>query len=426
MTFLLPLSPALSQEPKPVKVDIVVVSEVKSGRRVVGSVEPRRVSTVGSAVVGRLDKMMVDPGQPVQKGEPIAQLLTATLKIELAAAQAELELFKQQKAELENGSRPEDIAEAQANHFSAKASLQNASNQLTRVKSLAVTKAASTSELDEAQQRYEAARFSVEATDALLKRITTGARKETIAQAAARVELQKQRCELLVDRISKCTIRAPFDGFVSAKFTEVGAWISQGDPIAEIIQLDVVDIVAPVTAEAAVNLRAGTTVRIEFPELPDELLIGTIDRVVPSASAGARTFPVRIRVNENLRDGVPLLLAGMLARVDLPAGDKTRLPLVPKDALVLNGNDRAIFVVEFDPDEKDSNIGVVRKVPVTLGVASGKRIQVKGDVQAGAIVVVVGNERLQPGATVKTIRQPASAPDATDLSKSAQSGEQTQ
>lgn len=415
--------PILGQEPKPVNVDIVIVAEVKSGRRVVGSVEPRRVSTVGSAVDGRLDKMLVDPGQPIKQGAPIAQLLTATLEIELAAAKAELMLFQQQQAELKNGSRTEDIAEAKANYFSAKASLQNASNQLNRVKSLALTRAASTSELDEAQQRYEAARFSVAASEALLERIESGARKETIAQAAARVELQKRRCELLVDRISKCTIRAPFDGFVSSKFTEVGAWISQGDPIAEIIQLDVVDIVAPVTAEAAVNLRSGTAVRIEFPELPNELLLGTIDRVVPAASSGARTFPVRIRVKDNLRDGVPLLLSGMLARVDLPAGDRAQLPLVPKDALVLNGNDRAVFVVDADQDGQDET-GVVRKVPVTLGVASGNRIQVKGQIQAGDIVVVVGNERLQAGSKVKMTRVSPSLPSegASDSKKPSASG----
>ena len=394
-----------SQEPKPVEVDRVILTAVKSAQRVVGSVKPLRTTTVGSAVDGRVEQVLVDEGQQVKRGGKVAQLLTSTLEIELAAARAELKLFKQQEAELKNGSRPEDIAEAKANYLSAKASLQNASNQLNRVKSLATTKAASTAELDLAQQQFEAARFSVAATEALLKRIEKGPRVELIAQAEARVELQKLRCDLLTDRISKCTLRAPYDGFVSAKFTEVGAWIQQGDPIVEMIQLNEVEVNAPVTAESAVNLRRGVSVRCEFPELPSQLFIGTIDRVVPSANAGTRTFPVRIRVENNLRDGTPMLLAGMLARVDLPSGDEKMFPMVPKDALVLNGNDRAVFVVDQKSNSDDPNFGVVRKVAVTLGVASGNRIQVKGQLREGDVVVVVGNERLQPGTEVKMIRR---------------------
>lgn len=392
-----------AQELKPVEVDRVIVSELQSGQRVIGSVRPLRTTTVGSAVEGRVSKIMIDEGQKVAQGGEIAQLLTSTLEIELAAAKAELALFRQQEAELKNGSRPEDIAEAKANYRSAQASLQNASNQLTRVKALARTKAASTSELDEAQQQFEAAKFSVAATEALLKRIESGPRVEAIAQAEARVELQKLRCALLQDRISKCTIRAPYDCFVSKKFTEVGAWIGQGDPVMEIIQLDQVEVVAPVTAESAVTLKRGMPVRCEFPELPNEIVVGTIDRIVPSADSGTRTFPIRIRIKDNLRNGTPLLFAGMLARVDMPTGNKETLPLVPKDALVLNGDDRALFVVEPDAASGKDNAGVVRKVAVALGVAFGNRVQVKGDLKAGDIVVVVGNERLQADTRVKMI-----------------------
>ena len=392
-------------EPKPVEIDNVVVAEIQSGHRVVGTVQPLRVSTVGSAVDGRVAKLHVDQGQAVTQAGPIAQVLTATLQIELAAAQAERALFEQQEAELKNGSRPEDIAQARANLMSAKATLLNARSKLERIKSLASTRAASTAELDDAQQQYDAAKFAVEATDALLQRIQSGPRRETIAQAEARVELQKQRCALLEDRISKCTIRAPFDGFVAAKHTEVGAWISQGDPVAQIVQLDIVEVVAPVTAEAAVNLRPGDPVRIEFPELPNELLVGQVDRIVPIADARARTFPVRIRLDNIVRDGTPMLLGGMLARVDLPTGKREILPLVPKDALVLNGNDRAVFVADLDTvaGEDGTRYGTVRKVPVTLGVATDDRIQVKGAVQADDVVVVVGNERLVPNAKIKVV-----------------------
>ena len=91
------------------------------------------------------------------------------------------------------------------------------------------------------------------------------------------------------------------------------------------------------------------------------------------------------------------------------------MQLVPKDALVLNGNDRSVFVVDLDSGNAAANAlakdaqatGTVRKVNVDLGVAVGNRIQVLGSVAAGDLVVVVGNERLIPNTSVKIIREVA-------------------
>ena len=247
----------------------------------------------------------------------------------------------------------------------------------------------------------------------MLKRLEEGPRTETIAQARAQVELQQQRLNLIDDRLAKSTIVAPFAGFVSAEFTEVGAWINRGDPIAQVIQMDEVEIQTPVTAEAVVNLRRGDVIRVEFPELPEELLTGTIGQIVPVAESRARTFPVHIQVQNKIRYGTPMLMAGMLARIALPAGKRQTLPLVPKDALVLNGIDRSVLVVEENADRPrgGERTGIVRKVAVDLGVAVANRIQVRGDIQVNDLVVVVGNERLIPNSLVRIAHEIQSTQD---------------
>ncbi|MCA9212791.1 MAG: efflux RND transporter periplasmic adaptor subunit [Planctomycetales bacterium] len=383
-----------AQEAKPVVVARVTESEVRAGQRFVGTVNPRRTSTVGSAVDGRVQSFLVNQGDAVSEGQVLAQLRTETLEIEKAAAAAELQLAQQRLAELENGSRPEDIAEAEANVRSAEARLTNAESKLHRMETLATRGASSTTDLQDAQEQAKAAKFTLQATEALYKRIKDGPRVEAIAQARAEVELQTQRLNLINDRIEKFTIISPFDGYVSAEFTEIGAWISRGDAIAEVIQMDEVEVQAPVPAEAVVNLRKGDVLRVEFPDLPNELFTGTIDRIVPIATSRARTFPVIIHLQNKIIDGAPMLLAGMMARVDFPAGERQRLPLIPKDALVLNGTDRAVFVVDS---------GVARKVAVDLGVAVEDRIQVRGAIKIDDVVVVVGNERLVPNSSVKVI-----------------------
>ena len=387
-------------DPSPVVVAKVTVGEVKSGQRAIGFVFPVRRSTIGSAVDGRVESFLVNTGDAVKKGQTIAQLRTGTLEIEQKAAAAELDLAKQSLAELVNGSLPEEIKEAEANMMAARASFKNAKTRLDRLKALASGNATSATELDDAKQRFDDANFAVAATEALYQKIKRGARVESISQAQAQVELQTQRLNLIDDRISKFKIVAPFSGHVSTEFTEVGAWIKQGDPIVELIQLDQVEVQVYVTAEVAVAIKKNAVVRVEIAALRDQLLTGEITQIVPNAVGNSRTFPVNIRLANKMTDGSPLILAGMRASVEFPAGRSMELPLVPKDALVLNGAQRSVYVV----DTNDANEKTVRKVDVDLGVAIDDRIQVRGDLKADELVVIVGNERLRPNANVKVVR----------------------
>jgi len=404
--FLLSIGSVLAESA--VEVVPVVFTEVQRGQRVVGSVRPLRTSIVGSALDGRVDSFFVDQGQRVTAGQTLAELRPTTLQIQLAAAKAELRLFQSQLEELKNGSLPEDIEEAEANMLAAKALMENADSQWKRLRSLSASRAASASELESALEQAEATRYALRASQAKLKRVQDGPRPELIAQAQARVDLQVQQVKLLEDSIDKLAIKAPFDGYVAAESTEVGAWISTGDPVAEIVQLDELEIEVPVTAEHVVALRVGDKIRVEFPELPDELLVGTIDRVVPVADPQTRTYPVYVRMNNRLHDDRPLLMSGMLARVELPSGRRQRATLVPKDALVLNGDDRSVFVIDapnssaaqLNSGTRPSFLASVRKIDVDLGIAAGGLIQVQGDLDGGDLVVVTGNERLVDGAEV--------------------------
>ncbi len=387
----------------PVVVAPVEVQEISLGRRVVGTVLPIRVSTIGSALDGRVLTFDVNSGDRVEAGQRLAQLRPDTFKLQVAAARSQLELYRQQLAELANGSRPEDIAEAEAKMLAAKAASDNAAKKFERLNSLAESSAASDAELEDAREQTDAKRFTLMAAEATLKRVKQGPRLELIAQAEAQVELQLHQVQLLEDQLRKHTIQAPFDGFIAAEHTEVGAWISRGDPVVQVVQLDQVEVQLAVTAETVVHLNPGETIRVEFPELPQDLFVGTIERVVPVADPRSRTFPVFILLDNALVNGVPELKAGMLARVDVPAGRREAMPLVPKDALVLNGIESAVFVIDSDPKLSDRDSGLARRVPVTLGVAVGGLIQVSGNIKAGDWVATEGNERLLPGATVQVV-----------------------
>ena len=105
---------AQSAGPTPVAASTVVKRPVAEGGSFVGSVMPVRESTVGSTVEERVSEFLVEEGDRVEAGQPLVKLRTRTLEIEVAGARAELEALRQELAELENGTRAEEVEQGRA------------------------------------------------------------------------------------------------------------------------------------------------------------------------------------------------------------------------------------------------------------------------------------------------------------------------
>ncbi len=380
----------------------VVVAEVQEEsltpvQEFVGTVIPSRRSVIGSAVDGRVIEYQVDAGQKVDKEQPLAQLRTGTIEIEIKGARAELRLRDAELAELKEGARPEERAQGEARLAAAKALAAYAKARLERTRQMATTGGlVSAEELDLAVSQYQSAEQRRIEAEESLGLILAGTRAEQIDQAIAKQETQQEMVALLEDRLKKYTIRAPFNGYIVKEYTEAGAWVRQGDPIAEIIDIDPVEIEVNVPESSAVHLRQGTKIRIHVDALPEQVFEGELSRVVPDADPRTRTFPVKIRVPNAPEDETNLLRPGMLARAELPSGRQIKGLSIPKDAVVFGGPQPTVFVVSDN---------TARPVNVQIQVASAQNVIVLGELRVGDKVVTRGNERLRPGQAV-TIQSP--------------------
>ena len=278
--------------PALVEVASVIEQEVLTRVTLVGTAEPWLETVVASEGDGRINKMLIEEGDRVEKGQPLCEQDTTQLRLQIEAAKAEL-------------------AEAEVLQAQAQRDLDR-QKQLYEINSIA-------------EKAFEDAKFNA---DASRKRV-------------ARLKAVLSSYE---DKLKKKRVKAPVAGYVVKRFCLVGQWLGEGEPVATLVVPDPIRFVVPVPERHILTIREGDAAQVTFDALPQRFFEGKIDAVIPQADAAARTFPVHIRIpNPEGR-----IKAGMLGRATLPAGKPHKALLVPKDALVLSGRGAAVYGVDND------------------------------------------------------------------------------
>ncbi|MGQ0792738.1 MAG: efflux RND transporter periplasmic adaptor subunit [Deltaproteobacteria bacterium] len=335
----MPQSPP-QMPPAPVAVAEVSVETIQRPISLVGVVEPNKTSTIASEISGVIGKFPGKEGAFVKAGEVIAEFRTEQLNIKLR--------------------------EARAARREAEARFSMAKKSFARFRQLKDKGVVSTQQLDDSESETEA----------------WGAR---VAELDARIE------SLGYD-LSRARITAPFSGFITREFTEIGEWVSEGGAVVELIEADIVKIKVDAPERYISLINSGETVSISLDALPRRTIEGKVVSVVPQASNQARTFPVKVAVENKER----ALKSGMVARVSFLIGDAVKVKLVPKDAVSEFNNASLVFVVAN---------GVANPVPVSRGISYKSLVEVSGPIEAGQLIVIRGNERLQPGQPVQVVNQ---------------------
>jgi RND family efflux transporter MFP subunit len=293
---------------------------------------------VASEVEGLVVAFTGREGRTVRKGEPLVQLRKDHVELRLVAARAQLR-------------------EAEARRTLAE---QNRA----RARELFASQVLSRGQLDDSRSEFDAWQGRV----------------EQLSAEIARIELELERSAIV----------APFAGVVVAERTEVGEWVGRGDPVVELVSLHDLEVHVDVPERYFGTLRPGAPARISFDALPGADADGTITTLVPRANREARTFPAKIRI----RSPEGQIGVGMLAQVSFSIGDARRATMVPKDAVIIRGEQRFVFQVNGDSK--------VDQVAVETGTGVGDWVELRGGaVTPGVKVITRGNERLQSGQEVE-------------------------
>ena len=325
--------------PPPARVAAVEVieKEIEPTSSLVGVIDFDRISRVSVEVPGLITELHASEGARLAAGDPLLVLNTDFIL-------KDIDIKRKQQAQLS-------------------ADLEKVGNTLHRLKDLLKKNSAS-------QQTYE---------DALYDHRSLQKKREML-------DLELER--LFISR-DKSTVVAPFDGIVLEKLKERGEWIDPGSAICLLASTDDVIVKASLSENLLKYQTPGTPLRVSVTSLNLELE-GRILTVSPTASVRSRSSLLKISI-----PFAPGMIQNMSALVDVKSGEKQRLLVVPRDALVRRNNNDFVYVVQ-DDQAKMLPVNVISRIGDMAGVSSSA-LKVK------MRVVVDGNDRLRPDQAVTVV-----------------------
>ena len=325
-----PVPPA-AETVRDVSIAVVQRVPVPDYVEAVGTVRAAETSQLASQMMGTIVRIDVHEGDRVRRGQVLAVLDDAQPRAGLDRASAGA------------AASEKDVAAADSDFHLAEVTLQ-------RYQGLYERKSVSPQEFDEVKARFTAA-------DARRGAARSG---QSVAQAGvvqARTTLDYTR------------IRAPFDGVVTAKFTEAGSLASPGAPILAVENPSRFRLEATVDESAMGAVRLGQLADVTVDALGEPSVAGKVSQIMPAADANSRTFTVKIDLPPR-----PDLRSGLFGRARFARGQRETIT-VPASALVQRGQLQGVYVIGQD------QVASLRFI--TVGKQAGAGYEVLAGLDAG-------------------------------------------
>ena len=254
-------------------------------------------------ISGRLLERLVDEGAPVHRDQRVAVLDNTDQKIELEGTRANAAFAAAVLAELEAGSRPEEIAEAEAELARAKADESSAASQLALAKTefernekMFKEGVVSDQTFDTYKTRFESAKSTMVAATSQRKAVNhrlslrrEGARQEQIEQARAKKAAADAAVAMARQRLADTVLMAPFDGVVLSTSAEPGSLLTPGKTVLTIGDIDNVWLRAFVDETDLGRIRLNQKARVTIDAYPDRFWTGRISYISSTAEFTPRS-----------------------------------------------------------------------------------------------------------------------------------------
>ena len=254
--------------------------------------------------MGKVAWIGVEKGDFVEKGVVLVRLEDDEYRAQLQQAKGNLENLQFQLKELENGSRPEEVARAAANLEQAKADLENARVNLERVRGLHKEGVIPPQDLDNAQARYDGQEARVNSLKRDYEIYRIGPRREVIEAMRGRVEQAKGEVALRETYLDATIIRAPSSGTILERVVEKGEFLTTGFVgdrgakgfVVSMADLNDLQVELDISQDDFAKLTMGQKAIVTTDAFPDRKYEGVIAEMSPEANRQKATVQVKVQV----------------------------------------------------------------------------------------------------------------------------------
>src|SRR5262245_13164238 len=257
-----------------------------------GNIDVRQVN-LSFKVGGRIDALAVDEGDAVKAGQVVATLDEVYFQDELRLARARRDNARANLERLENGSRPEEIAQARAAVAERKATLARAQEDLHRGRRMIAGRAIAREELDRIQAAAVEARARLKFAEEALRLAEIGPRQEDIA--AGRAQLREAEAQVIESerRLTDSRLIAPNDGFILTRAREKGAIVQPGETVFTLTLSSPVWVRTYVNEQDLGAVEPGMAVSVATDAVWGRSYTGHIGFVSPTAEFTPKTVETR-------------------------------------------------------------------------------------------------------------------------------------
>jgi RND family efflux transporter MFP subunit len=321
---------AKSVERRAVVAQPVAYEARTAARSFVGVVRPRVETDLGFRVPGKVAERLIQAGDRVKAGQPLARLDTTDLALQLEQAQAELS--------------------------AAKASLVSAEQEDRRIAELR-REGWSTASVAEKQ-------------------------KAAVEEARGRRNRAERAVSLAANSLAYATLAADADGIVMATLVEPGQVVAQGAPAIRLAKTDTLEAVAAIP-EALVDRVRAAQASVSLWSDPTRSYEARLRELSPAADATTRTYQARFTIV----NPPPRLDFGLTATVTLSDPESEKVARLPLSALFNQGAGPSVYVV-------DAASGALSLKPVEVMAYESNEVVLRGGVSEGELVVTLGVQKL--------------------------------
>ncbi|MBN1553069.1 efflux RND transporter periplasmic adaptor subunit [bacterium] len=277
--------------PHPVRTEKVRIMDFEPKFQTTGTLVAHREVNVRALVSGSIEKLPVDIGARLDEGSLLFQIRMVDYQLALEQAEANVE--------------------------QAGVVLKDREREWRRMENLYNEGSATEQMRDQAKSAFE--------------------------QAAAALKLAIASKNAALQALKDCTVTSPYGGVVTAKFIDVGEFVSRGDPVLEILDLKILNAEIEIPERYAGQIHEDQPVTLKVITF-DEPFEGLVTAVNPKIDPASRTFLVKVSIPNQDRK----LQSGLFCSVDFSLPVQKDQMAIPRQAIVRDEGKSKVWVVQND------------------------------------------------------------------------------